>query len=344
MNVYEVRMFDTSAETFPIKNEMIFLGHCAVSPLYKKAAAAMQSFVQDLADGGISALPKYVDVLPRLHSNLGRFLHTSAENISFVHNTAEALSMIANGYPFSEGDEVISYRHEYPSNHYPWLLQNRRGVKLVLLSDGAPLIEGETVQGPTGWSMEELEERISPRTKIVALSHVQFTSGYAADLRKLGALCKDKGVDLVVDCAQSLGCLPVYPEEYGIDALVCSGWKWLMGPKGSGLLYTSPSFREKIRETMAGPGLMQQGLNYLDLRWNPHVDGRKFEYSTLPWDHAGAMNTIMEDIFLRYRMEDIRDQVFRLQDRLLERMEAHGLTFLRFDVENRSGILAASSI
>ncbi len=333
--------FDKSTSLFPSKSQRIFLAHCAVSPIYAQAAEAMIAFIRDLSAGGISALPRYFQVLPEFHELCARFLKTRPENISYVHNTAEALCMIANGYPFSPGDEVISYVHEYPSNHYPWVLQQKRGVKLVLLSDTAPSPECREVTGPRGWSLEELEEKISDRTRVVALSHVQFTSGYAADLQELGKICSKNNIDLVVDCAQSMGCLPVFPEQFQAAAVVSAAWKWLMGPKGSAMLYTSEQFRRKLAVTMAGPGLMRQGLDYLDHAWQPHEDGRKLEYSTVPWDHIAAMNVLLKEIFLRYDIEDIRDEVFRLQDLFLSCVKKDALRFLKLPPGNRSGILAA---
>ena len=334
-------MFDKSARCFPNKEKSIFLAHCSISPTYHKAAEAMQQFSMDIAAEGVAALPKYFDVLPMLHKNVALFLKTSAANISYVHNTAEAMCMIANGYPFAPGDEVISYAHEYPSNHYPWLLQEKRGVKLKLLRDSAPDKHYADVSKPKGWSMTDLEKSISSNTRIVAISHVQFSSGFCADLRKLGLFCKERKIDLVLDCAQSLGCLPVFPEEYNIAAVAASAWKWLMGPWGSGILFTSEEFRNRLDVTMSGPEQMAQGLNYLDLRWNPRTDGRKFEYSTLPWDHIAAMNVLFEDIFLRYDISEIRKEVLRLQDLLLAHLDMKKLKILLPPEENRSGILAA---
>ena len=334
-------MFDKSAETFPIKKKSDFLGHCAISPLYRKAATAMKQYTQDMAEAGITGLPKYFPVMQRFRENVAQLLKTGPENISYVHNTAEALSMIANGYPFQEGDQVISYRHEYPSVHYPWVLQKERGVELVLLSDVSPEPQYSEIDRPTGWSMQELEGLVNEKTRLVVVSHVQFTSGFAADLEELGRFCTMKGIDLVVDCAQSLGCLPVFPEKYGLSAVVASSWKWLLGPMGSAILYTSKGFREKITVTLAGPNMMRQGLDYLDLRWNPHDDGRKFEYSSLPWDHIAGINGVLEDVFLRYSPEMIRDEVFRLQDRFLQKINRDKLLFLEFERQHRSGILAA---
>ncbi len=314
-------MLTGSSGLFPASQEMLFLAHCSVSPLY-------------------STLPRYFDVLPRLHENAAGLLRTRPDNISLVQNTAEALCLIANGFPFQPGDQVISYVHEYPSNHYPWVLQGRRGVELILLSDQDPLGDLEDTGGPRGWSMAELEERVTDRTRVIAVSHVQFSSGYTADLKTLGEFCRARGIDLIVDCAQSLGCLPVYPEEYNIAALASSGWKWLMGPWASGLLYTSAKLRARLTPVMAGPGLMRQGLDYLDHRWNPHTDGRMFEYSTVAWDHAAGLNAVLTEVFQHFSLEDIRAEVFRLQDIFVGCLEPGLVRPIVFPTAHRSGIMA----
>lgn len=336
-------MFDKSESLFPVKTNSLFLAHCAISPLQQQAKEAAQGFLEAMGAGGISGLPPYFNLLPEFHKKGGRLLHTGPENISFVHNTAEAMCLLANGYPFQAGDEVVSYLHEFPSNHYPWRLQEKRGVKLVLLGDCDPLGYLGDVDAPRGWSMEELESRVTSRTRIIALSHVQFASGYAADLRALGTFCRERSIDLIIDGAQSLGCLPIYPEEYHVAAVAASGWKWLMGPFGAGMLYTSPALREKVELTMVGPYCMQQGLDYLDHRWNPYKDGRKFEYSTLAWEHVAALNGVLDSTFLRYSMEDIRAEVFRLQDLFLEHLDQKLFRVLLYPKEHRSGILTLLS-
>ena len=176
--------------------------------------------------------------------------------------------------------------------------------------------------------------------RAVAIGHVQVSSGYAADLRLIRSFCGERGIDLVVDCAQSLGCLPIDPEECHIAALAASGWKWLMGPWASGLLYTSAEFRRKLQPIMTGPGMMRQGLDYLDHRWNPYDDGRLFEYSTVAWDHAAGLNAVLEEVFRRYDGAAIRAEVFRLQDVFLAHCDPDLVRPLRFAEANRSGIVA----
>ncbi len=327
-------------EAFPAKENSLFLAHCAISPMELQAKKAACDFLEAMAAGGISGLPPYFNLLPRFHRKCAELFQTDAANISATHNTAEGMCLLANGYPFEPGDEIISYIHEFPSNHYPWRLQERRGVKLLLLGDCDPQGNLSAVKAPRGWSMADLVEKVTSRTRIVAVSHVQFTSGYAADLKELGAFCRERDIDLVIDGAQSVGCLPLYPEECNVAAVAVSSWKWLMGPFGAGILYTSEEFRDKIAVTMVGSSSMQQGLEYLDHSWNPHVDGRKFEYSTLAWEHLAALNGLLDSIFLRYTMEGIREEVFELQDVFLEHLDRNLHTPLLFPKKNRSGILA----
>lgn len=141
-------------------------------------------------------------------------------------------------------------------------------------------------------------------------------------------------------CAQSLGALPVYPEQYNIAALASSGWKWLMGPWGAGIMYTSERLREKLQPTMAGVGLMRQGLEFLNHRWDPYTDGRMFEYSTLAWDHAAALDAVISEVFLKNSMADVRDEIFRLQDVFLHHLDGDLCQSMVYPAANRSGIIA----
>ncbi len=335
---------------FPARNNVNFQAYCSVSPLCRPAAERAAAFIERQCEVGRGVIFEYTgsrNIAGRFRQNFGQLLRTSPANISMVTNTAEALSMIANGYPLQAGDEIISYVHEYPSNHYPWVLQaQRRGAELVLLDDVEPCQDSRPGVGAVAnsfarsWSLDELEAQITPRTRLVALSHVQFTGGFAADLRALGDLCRSRNVDLVIDAAQSLGCLPLYPEEYGIACVAASGWKWLLGPIGTGVLYTSPEFREKITITMTGADHMRQETEYLDHRWNPYDDGRKFEYSTVPYALVDGLSAAVEEVFLPNTIEAIAAHNWHLQDLVLEHLDTRRYQPLVHQPQHRSGILS----
>jgi cysteine desulfurase/selenocysteine lyase len=332
-------MFDKNESLFPVKRKYLYLSHCAIGPMYAPAAEAAKRFIDSHCQSGRALFEEYGDTLMSFREKAARWLRTSAENIAYVSNTSEGMNLIANGYPFAPGDQIISYANEFPANHYPWVLQQRRGAELVLLADADP-VGGLATHPPRGWSMQELEDKVTSKTRVVALSHVQFANGYAADLETLGAFCRERNIDLIVDAAQSLGVLPLYPEEYGVSAFAASAWKWLLGPRGAGLMYTSPSLRAKLDHTMAGAGLMKHRYDYLNHSWDPIENAQRFEYSTLPWEHLLAIDKVVEEVFLRYSIEQIRAEVLRLQDRLLARLDPDRYPPLLFPHEHRSGILA----
>ncbi len=305
-------MFDKSTERFPIKERYTFLSHCGIAPLYAEALRKEHEIGIEQSRSGALVFRLYDGILDGLREAAAKLFKTMPANLAFVKNTSEGINLIANGYPFQAGDQVISYVHEYPANHYPWKRQEKRGVELVLLPDRD--ITGHAPAGrPVAWTMRDLQERVTPRTRIVALSHVQFASGYAADLKLLADFCAAHGIDLVLDVAQTLGCLPIYPEELGIAAAVSSGWKWLMGPIGTGLLYTSERFRHKLDLVMVGAESMQQGTDYLDHAWNPFTSSKCFEYSTSPIALAAALECCVRELPLHYTIEAIADEIARLQ-------------------------------
>lgn len=335
---------------FPHKNNINFLGYCSVSPLNQPAADRAAYFLHRQNQVGRGMLFEYVGdehIANRFHRNFGQLLQTSADNITMTTNTSEALCMVANGYPFEPGDQIISYVNEYPANHYPWVIQaRRRGVELILLGDADVKQAEHAGCGPIpenfarSWSFEELESRVTDRTRVIALSHVQFTSGFAADLARLGEFCQRHKIDLIIDAAQSLGCLPVYPEAVGIACLASAGWKWLLGPVGSGVMYTSPEFRDKIDITMSGADHMKQDTEYLDHTWDPHTTGKKFEYSTVSYALLDGLSVGLERLFLPLGQEQIRDHNFALQDLALEKLDLSKYQPVVHIPEHRSGILA----
>jgi cysteine desulfurase/selenocysteine lyase len=332
-------MFDKSHERFPVKERFVFLSHCGIAPLYGEAMRKEREVAEAQNRTGALVYSRYDAILDGLRQAAAELLKTSPHNLAFVKNASEGIGLIANGYRFKPGDQVISYVHEYPANHYPWRLQEQRGVELVLLPD-RDLAGSAPAGGPVAWTMRDLQERTSARTRIVALSHVQFASGHAADLMLLAEFCRAHDIDLVLDIAQSLGCLPVYPEELGIAAAVSSGWKWLMGPIGTGLMYTSENFRQKLAPVMVGAEMMQQETDYLNHDWNPHRSAKCFEYSTSPIGLAAALECCVRELPLRYTVEAIAAEIFRLQDVFLSVLDRNRFRPLFAPQEPRSSILS----
>lgn len=334
-----MKTFDKSNRNFPVKDNYIYLNNCGISPLYAPALDSQTEYDTRRALVGVNIFTEFPKILDNFRSSFSSIFKCDQSDLSFLNNTAEAINMIALGYPFQEGDEVISFVHEYPSNHYPWANLKNKGVTLKLLKN-VDLNGKESNDKVVCYSLEELESLVNEKTKIIALSHVQFTSGFAADLESLGKFCGERGIDLIIDAAQSLGSLPIYPEEWNISAVAASGWKWMLGPIGTGVFYTSQKFRNKITCSLFGPDMMTQGDDYLDHRFSPHIDGRKFEYSTSSPSLCRALSTCANNFIGSHSLESIRDEIFRLQNIFLENLDQTRFLPIIFDSKNRSGILS----
>ena len=336
----EYRVFKNREELFPITKNHIFLSHSSVSPLYGPACDKLQDIAEQHKNLAVLSIgEQYETILNEVRAAAASLLKAPAHTVAFLKNTSEGMGMIANGYPLQPGDEIITYEHEYPANYYPWKLQEKRGARLVLLPNKSAHGEyGKSVPGK--WTIQDLEERVTEETKIFAISHVQFTSGFTADLEEVGNFCKKRNIDLIVDAAQSLGALPLYPERDHLSAVVSSGWKWLLGPVGTGIMYTSDALRNKLDHVMVGAELMSQGLNYLDHTWNPVTRGKRFEYSTSPLYLAAALTVCINEVPLHFGIEKIRDKIFQLQDVFLEHLDGELSEPLLHEKKHRSGILS----
>lgn len=320
--------FDRDSASFPVNRQSIFLASCAVAPQYGPSIDAARQIMELQSRGDFS----YFDhgPLDQLKEKAALLLGTTESNISFLKNTTEGLSLIAAGYPWKDGDEIISTAVEYPANHYPWRLAEKRGAILK------EIVPDERHR----WSLDQLQNLISPRTRVIALSHVQFTSGLALNLEELSRISREHDIDLILDAAQSLGALPIDAERSGAAAIAASGWKWLLGPTGTGLLYTTPRLRKKLSLVFAGAETMRQGADYLNHSWDPHESGKFFEYSTPHFALAAALHTCLTEVTLRYGVAAINKEIIRLQDILLEQSPRARKNALLFPEDSRSGILA----
>src|SRR4029453_17438309 len=229
--------------------------------------------------------------------------------------------------------------HENPPNHCPGANPAQHGVRLVELATSRPPGVADCGSRPCALSLDELEQRITPHTRVVALSHVQFATGYAVDVRALAALCHERGIDLVIDAAQSLGALPIEPLP-GMAAIVASGWKWRLGPIGSGVMWTSPQLREKVRHVIVGAESMQQGTDYLDHSWRAHSRAKRFEDATSSPTLVAGLEASIDSIHLRYGVAAINSELLRLQDLLIDRLDDALFTPPRVDPLHPAGIPA----
>ncbi len=168
--------------------------------------------------------------------NLAKLIHADPEDIFFTANTTAGNNLLTQGYPFDSGDEVILGSEEFVVVWMPWAGAQRNGVKLVI------------VETPNGiFHAEDFIAKITPRTKVIAVSWVQSASGCKIELEKLGAVCRKKGIILLVDAVQGMGRLKMDVKKYNIDVLASSSFKGMLGVMGAGFCYCRKEIMAKIQ-------------------------------------------------------------------------------------------------
>src|SRR5688500_11576124 len=227
---------------FPITERAVYLNHAAVSPPPTTTIQAVEAQLRDVHENGSLNFLSWLDVKERARELLARLLGARAEQVAFVRNTSDALSTVANGLAWKAGDNIVTFSREFPSNIYPWLrIRDVFGVEVRMCRERNGRID-----------LHELGSLIDRTTRLVAISHVQFASGFRTDLERLGRFVRQHDALLVVDVIQSLGVLPIDVEAELVDVAAGAGHKWLLGPEGVGHLYLSDRARERIQPTLVG--------------------------------------------------------------------------------------------
>ncbi|MGO7018408.1 aminotransferase class V-fold PLP-dependent enzyme [Rhizobium leguminosarum] len=225
----------------PYIHDKIYLDNAAVTPVPKRVQAA-----GNLHDKIVSEnLRNYCSVLQPIIENgralAAKLVGSQAENIAYVQNTAHGLSLVALGLDWREGDNVVVCADEFPSNYLCWLQLAERGVEVRRVSSRDGRVE-----------VNDVRSMIDSRTRIVAVSHVQFYSGFRVDIGGLGEICRRADTLLVVDGTQSIGAIRLDVEDSGVDVLVVAAHKWMMGPRGVGFAYFSERAIASISPRVVG--------------------------------------------------------------------------------------------
>ena len=226
---------------FPVADRWVYLDHAAVAPLPRRSAEMLRAWADDQAANGVVHWPEWERKLRSAKANVAELVHANSDEIAFVNSTTQGIGIVAEGFPWKEGDSVVAPLEEYSSNIYPWLNLASRGVSLRLV----PTRDGRI------W-IDDLLAATDATTKLMTVSHVEFSSGFRNDLDTLGQACRERGIAFFVDAIQGLGPFTIDVEKTPIDFLAADGHKWLLGPEGAGFLYIRRDWIERLRPIGVG--------------------------------------------------------------------------------------------
>lgn len=314
--------------------EAIYLNTASTGPLPRCTVNAVAEFTEMRAAPHRMTHEIQFGTLTRSRALVAKLINADAGEIALATNTGFGINIAAASLPLGKGDVVLGFQQEFPANVYPWMAAaKQRGFEFRLLP------------APRGVPSQEalLDAMRGPNVKAVAISWVEFASGYRFDLERIGAECRASGIFFVVDAIQGLGPATLDVSKAHVDILSCGAQKWLLSPWGTGFVYVR---RELIPDLepgfvswmgVRGSDDFAKLVDY-DLTWR--VDARKFEFITLPFQEFAGLNATLE-LFFELGPEAIASYTDSLAEQILTWAEKHGVEAVTpTNPAHRAGIVA----
>ncbi len=240
---------------FPMLRETTWLNAAASSPTPRSAYVAMEGFLRETMEKGDTRYPAWARMKDTVRERFARFINATPQEVAFTQSTSFGFHVIAQLLKARGIEEVLTLDAEFPSTTLPLLYDGLRVRAVKQRADGT-------------WSMNELEAALTAKTGAIAVSAVQYASGFRIDLAAVSALCRSRGLAFIINAAQGLGHVPLDVKALGADFMAGTSHKWLAAGFGTGTLFIAQKWLDEARLPFGG---------WLSV---------KPEEQFLPWIHA----------------------------------------------------------
>jgi len=297
---------------FPQVDDVVYLNHAAVAPWPVRTARAVQAFAEENLRQGAAEYPQWLKIERELRGRLRRLIHAeSVEDIALVKNTSEGLSLIAYGLDWRSGDNVVITDQEFPSNRIVWESLGQFGVEVRQ----AALSQESTPEA-------SVIARIDERTRLASVSSVQYGTGLRLDCGRIGRVCRENDVLFCVDAIQSLGAICFDAQACQADFVVADGHKWMLGPEGLAVFYSTPEARNRLRLNQYGWHMVQHAGDFDRMDWQVATSAKRFEPGSPNMLGIHALNaslSLLEEV----GMERVEQSVLANAAYLIELVQAN---------------------
>lgn len=283
---------------FPyLKSGKKYFNHAAISPLPSDVNEKICEYFQIRSETEIEPYFLTLSQATSAKDKLANLLNVSSKQLAWSPNVSSSLNVLAQGLKWEYGDEIILNNIEFPSNIYPFLNLKKEGVTILFAEAEKGIVD-----------VTQIEKLISPRTKLISISMVQFLTGYRADLISLGNLCKEKGILFCVDGIQGVGAIEININECNIDFFTGGTHKWLMGLQGLGYFYISEGLMDRIEQKHVGWTSVKNTWNLLDYQLDLLESADRYQCGTLPRVAIIALDASL-NFFEKFGFSKIEKQI-----------------------------------
>lgn len=289
---------------FPVFERLSYLNAGTEGPVPRRAAQAVRARVDQETEQGRCGRPYFeglMNMAAQARDQYAELLGCSSSEVALTGSTTDGVNTVISGLDLQPGDEILTSEQEHPGLLAPLGRASRRhGVSIQV----APF--------------HELANHVSPRTKLIACSHVSWVNGQVIDSESLSAT----GVPVLLDGAQGLGAVPVDVRRLGCDFYAASGQKWLCGPEGSGCLFVSEERLDDLLMPWPGYGSLADAHRPLELE--PAAGAARFDHG-FPTGIRSAWTLASLSVLAEAGWNWIHDRARGLAETLADRLTERGL-------------------
>lgn len=320
---------DTTIE-FPIRERYIYMNHAGVAPIPSSTQAAISEFARTAAEEGPVNYAAWLHAMAIAREASGQLINADPNDICFIKSTNHGLLIAANSINWKSGDNIVGFAHEFPANILPWKNLSYLGVEFRAVPE----------QEDYSYSFDDIISRIDSRTRLLAISWVEYSTGIRNDLDKLSALCREKGILFCVDGIQGLGVLPIDVQKTPIDFLMADGHKWLLAPEGCGILYVNRDVIPQLNNSMTGWCGLKNPQDYDNTVQEYKPTAKRFEEGSHNLLAINALGTSIR-LLLAEGSDSICHKISKLTQQLIDGAKTKGYNVITPDQwENRAGIVS----
>lgn len=318
----------------PVAAKWAYFDHAAVAPVSGPAGEAISRWLAEAVSQGDADWPAWARGIEQTRQHAAAMIGASAAEIALVTSTTMGINYVAEGLDWRPGDNVVVLADEFPSNMYPWLHQESKGVEVRAV----PTDRGRV-------NLEDVRAACDARTRLVSASWVQYAAGYRQDVAALCDIAHSAGALFFLDAIQGLGVFPLDVRETPIDFLAADGHKWLLGPEGAGVFYCREELLDQLRPIGVGWGSVVGAHDFskIDLTFKPSA--ARYEGGSCNMPGLLALGASLE-LLSRWPRAAIASAVLEITDLACERLRSIGAEIVSHRAlepnghDPRSGIVA----
>lgn len=257
----------------PVAERWAYFDHAAVGPLTRAAAQAIQRYCGQVLESGDVHWPQWAADVEQTRAVAAELIGAQPTEIALVHSTTEGITMVSEGLDWRAGDNVVIPAGEFPTNIYPWLHLQERGVEVRQVK--MPEIV---------WDYQRLADACDTRTRLISCSWVGYANGFRCDPMIVSQIARRFNAFFLLDAIQGLGVFPLDVKAAGIDFLSADGHKWMLSPEGAGLAYIRHDLLERLRPNIAGWNSVEGRFDFQNVQLQFRAEAARYE--------AGAQNMV----------------------------------------------------